>query len=57
MINWDVRKFEFPDEHRRRLDERQPGRVEEDELWRFVVGRNVFDVVVQHDVEAEAKSR
>jgi len=56
VIDWDVREFEFPDEHGRCLDERQPGRIEENELWRFVVGRNVLHVVVKHDVEAKTES-
>ena len=57
-VDRDVRKLEFTDKHCRRLDEREPRRVEEDVvLFLLAVGQSpvalALDVLVQHDVKGQ----
>ena len=55
-VDREVRKREFTDKHCRRLDEREPRRVEEDVLVVLLLALvGVRRVVVKHDVEAQAK--
>ena len=57
-VHRDVRKLELTHEHRGRLDERKPRRVEEDVvLFLLAVGQSpvalALDVLVQHDVKGQ----
>ena len=56
MVDRDVGELELADEHGGSLDEREPGRVEEDVLVVLLLALvGVLGVVVKHDVEAEAE--